>query len=86
MMVAGQLSPGDAVRAAVLAATEYAERYGAPVVVRLEEGRALGASYRGREPWPALPSRCSVCGGPQFSTPAGATCPNGHGGAESDEP
>lgn len=24
---------------------------------------------------------CSVCGGPQYSTPAGDTCNNGHGGA-----
>lgn len=28
------------------------------------------------------PLRCSVCGEPQFLTGSGATCKNGHGGAE----
>lgn len=28
---------------------------------------------------------CSVCGEPQFKTPSGMTCKNGHGGAPSDE-
>lgn len=27
------------------------------------------------------PSYCSECGKPQFSTPSGVTCENGHGGA-----
>jgi hypothetical protein len=26
--------------------------------------------------------KCSVCGEPQFDTPAGASCANGHGGAD----
>jgi len=28
---------------------------------------------------------CSVCGEPQFDTPSGVTCSNGHGGAPSKE-
>lgn len=30
-----------------------------------------------------LDELCSVCGEPQFNTPSGDTCPNGHGGAPS---
>lgn len=30
-----------------------------------------------------LSELCSVCGEPQYGTPSGVTCPNGHGGAES---
>lgn len=29
--------------------------------------------------------RCSVCNEPQFDTPSGVTCSNGHGGAPSVE-
>lgn len=27
-------------------------------------------------------SLCTICHAPQFNTPSGITCPNGHGGAE----
>lgn len=29
---------------------------------------------------------CSACGEPQFATPSGASCPNGHGGVEGVQP
>ncbi len=31
-------------------------------------------------------TKCSECGSPQFSTPSGVTCENGHGGAEPKDP
>jgi hypothetical protein len=31
--------------------------------------------------FPATGTRCSVCGEPQYKTPHGVTCVNGHGGA-----
>ena len=34
----------------------------------------------------ALGTNCSVCGQPQFTSPGGETCPNGHGGAPAAEP
>lgn len=37
---------------------------------------------RPNKPKSATP-RCSVCGKPQFETPGGMTCPDGHGGADS---
>jgi hypothetical protein len=45
----------------------------------LNAGRAGG-----REPGSSVPlsTRCAVCGDPQFETPGGVTCKNGHGGAD----
>ena len=58
----------------------------------------VGATYQGERgtlalPWASVPpirgmkhlGTCSVCGKPQFETPSGPCCENGHGGAPTIE-
>ena len=49
---------------------EYSSMYGE---MKLSEDKSV--KYTG--------SKCSECGEPQFESPSGITCVNGHGGAES---
>lgn len=50
-------------------------------VLSSAHGRVLMQPVSEDAPPPAVEPVCSVCGEPQFETPHGVTCRNGHGGA-----
>lgn len=51
-------------------------------VKELNNLKAVLLRYR-ESPNVILCNKCSICGEPQFNTPSGITCVNGHGGADS---
>lgn len=46
---------------------------------------AIGDAFPGAKLVGVTPPLCAECGTPQFETPSGVTCANGHGGADSAE-